>query len=79
MNIFEKVFWSLGAVSLPLLAVGLFVGYVFGTSEILVIATAVPFFVLCGIFLLNFLFCEVILRKIWKVDFSLFPTLFDWS
>jgi len=76
MKTFEKVYWTAFILSIPLLLAGLFVGYMSWTDPVLMIACSIPFFTCATTMVLDFLICEVILRRIWKVDFTLFPSLF---
>ena len=75
MKIFEKIYWTLAVVSAVVLGIGWIAAFGLD-SEKLMIASVVPFGVLAGIFMLDCIICEVILRSIWEVDFTLFPSLF---
>lgn len=76
MKVFEKVYWTLAVVSGFLLVAGMFAGFVW-ENETLMLLLWLPFGVLAAVMLLDVLVCEVILRAIWKVDFTLFPSLFS--
>ena len=75
MKVFEKVYWTLAVVSAVILGVGWIAAFTLD-SERLMIAAVIPFGILAGIFMLDCVICEVVLRSIWKVDFTLFPSLF---
>lgn len=76
MKVFEKIYWTLAAISSVLVMAGMFAGFVW-ENETLMLLLWLPFGVLAVVMLLDVLVCEVILRSIWKVDFTLFPSLFS--
>jgi len=76
MTLFNKIYWTLAIISAPLLAGAACVGLFFENIKLAWILAS-PFYVLAGIMLLDIFVCEIILRKIWKVNFTLFPGLFD--
>ena len=75
MKVFEKIYWTLAVVSAVILGVGWIAAFTLD-SERLMVAAVLPFGILAGIFMLDCIVCEVVLRSIWKVDFTLFPSLF---
>lgn len=76
MKIFEKIYLTLAALSSTVAALGGIPAYVFN-NEKLALITLVPLIVIFAIFGLDVIICELILRTIWGVDFTLFPVLFS--
>lgn len=76
MKIFEKIYLTLAALSVTVAALGGIPAYVFN-NEKLALLTLVPLIIIFVIFGLDVIICELILRTIWGVDFTLFPVLFS--
>ena len=76
MKIFEKIYLTLAALSACVAAFGGIPAYVFNDGK-LALLTFAPLIIIVAIFGLDIIICELILRTIWGVDFTLFPVLFN--
>lgn len=76
MKIFEKIYLTLAALSALVAVFGFIPAYVFN-NENLALLMLVPLIVVFTVFGLDIVICELILRTIWGVDFTLFPVLFN--
>ena len=76
MKIFEKIYLTLASLSGVVAGLGGIPAYIFN-NEKLALITLIPFIVVFAIFGLDVIICELILRTIWGVDFTLFPVLFS--
>lgn len=76
MKIFEKIYLTLASLSSIVAVFGCIAAYIFN-DEKLALITLAPFIVVFAIFILDVIICELILRTIWGVDFTLFPVLFN--
>ena len=76
MKIFEKIYLTLTVLSATVAALAGIPAYIFNDEKLALIAL-IPFIVVFVIFGLDIIICELILRTIWGVDFTLFPVLFS--
>lgn len=76
MKIFEKIYLTSAALSASAAIFGGIPAYIFN-NEMLALITLTPLVVVFVIFGLDIIVCELILRTIWGVDFTLFPVLFN--
>lgn len=77
LTVFEKIYFTLTAFALPTFIIGLCICYVCEAGEIAWIAVSLPLAILFAIFILDFIVCEIVLKGIWKIKFSLFPNIFE--
>ena len=76
MKIFEKIYLTLAALSAPVAILGCIPAYIFNNEKLALLMLA-PLIIVFAIFGLDIIICELILRTIWGVDFTLFPVLFS--
>ena len=76
MKIFEKIYLTLAALSVIIAALGCIPAYIFNNEKLALLMLA-PLIIVFAIFGLDVIICELILRTIWGVDFTLFPVLFS--